>query len=122
MSYLIKTLAIALLASTTSAAALRPANQIALAATRAQAALITSAPNLSAAAAAGNSGCPGQVVTDDLSMPEPYCCVGGVYAVAPFALTSWFYNHTGVAIPSVVYTPTTCVEPVPMTAVPTAAA
>lgn len=120
MSPIIKTLALlAVLATSTAAAAVGPANP--------QAPLITSAPSLATAFSVSNinennnnAGCAGLVVTDDLSMPEPYCCVGGVYAVAPFPLTKWFYNHTGVRIPSTVITPTTCVRPVPMTAVPTA--
>ncbi|PNS19181.1 hypothetical protein CAC42_1917 [Sphaceloma murrayae] len=59
--------------------------------------------------------CPGVVSGlkgQDIS--SAYCCINALF-LPEIPLTSWYYNHTGVAIPSTVIQPS-CVQPIPLTA------
>lgn len=60
--------------------------------------------------------CPGVVVgTEGSDVSNAYCCIGSVFTTG-LASTHWFYNYTMASIPSTVYTPTICVQPIALTA------
>ena len=59
--------------------------------------------------------CPG--VVDGINgtdISEAYCCVGAIYETG-IPSTHWWYNYS-TALPSTVITPTTCLQPIPLTA------